>query len=115
MFSPAATLAATTSAVTLAGLKSICPESVPPLAGRCCAQPHPLAPNRAFDLGVLQQDEAVRHAGDVVSHHAGKPLVLHLFEVTDRQFLRIVDPMLEERGNDLLRLFMLGLKRLAGV
>jgi hypothetical protein len=73
------------------------------------------APKSAFDLGILQQDEAVRHTGDIVGHHASQPFILYLFEVADGQFLGIVDPMIEERGDNLFGLFMLRFERTAGV
>ncbi len=48
------------------------------------SQPGPSATNRPLDLRVLLQDEAVRHARDIVRHHARQPLCLDLLEVALR-------------------------------
>src|SRR5258708_1336088 len=69
----------------------------------------------ALDLGVLEQDEGVGHAGDVVGDGAGETFGLDLFEVAGREFLGIFDPEVEERGDDLFGFVVLVLECVAGV
>src|SRR5580704_2505836 len=105
MFRPAAKLAAITSAVMLAGEKLMCrafykvrkPSCILFVRTLICRD---LEADGALDQGVLLEDEAVGHAGDVVGHDTRKTFVPHLLEVGQRQLFRIVDPVVEERGND---------------
>src|ERR1700733_2241784 len=74
-----------------------------------------LSADGPFDLRVLQQDELIGHASDVVGYYAGKAFVAHLVEVASREFLRVIDPVIEERRHDLFGLVVLDFKRAAGV
>jgi hypothetical protein len=69
----------------------------------------------ALDLGILQEDEAVGHARDVVGHDPGKSFGFYLLEVGLRQLFRIIDPIIEERSDNLFSLVVLILKGLTGI
>ena len=117
MFNPAAKLAAITSAVMFAGLKFMWLEFYAfsmDFRGGMREEPS-LSADGPFDLRVLQQDELIGHAGDVVGYYAGKAFVAHLVEVASREFLRVIDPVIEERRHDLFGLVVLDFKRAAGV
>src|SRR5258708_37846555 len=101
------------SAVILAGLKLMWLEFYA-LTWFFCVINH-LKTDGALELRVLIQDEAIRHSSNIVRHDASQPFILHLFEVAHRQFFRIVDPMIEERGHHLFRFIMLRLERLASI
>ena len=63
----------------------------------------------------MKKDEGVGHAGDVVGYDAREAFGPRLFEVADGQLFRLVDPVIEERGDDLFGFVVLDFERLAGV
>ena len=66
-------------------------------------------------LGVLEEDEGVGHAGDVVRYGAGETFGLDLFEVGRGQLFGTFDPVVEEGGDYLFSLAVLVVEDGAGV
>ena len=73
------------------------------------------AADAAADVGILQQDKVVRHAGDVVGDDASEAFAFDLGEVGVGELFRLGDPELEELGDHLFRLGVFELQSGAGV
>ena len=61
----------------------------------------------SFNGGVLQQDEAVSHAGDVVSDDAGQAFEGNLVKMAEGKLCGLIDPEVEEFGHDLFGFIVL--------
>ena len=69
----------------------------------------------AFDLGVLEEDVGVGHAGDVVGYYAGEAFGEDLFGVAFGELVGVLDPEVEEAGDDFFSFRMLEVELRAGV
>ena len=74
-----------------------------------------LTPYGSLDRGVLEQDKAVRHPGNVVGDHPGKAFQRGFNVVANRKLFRRIHPKIEESGDNFFSFVMLSGESVAGI